>query len=207
MKVEGEHTFNGTREQIWNMFRDTGVMSAALPGTKSMELVGENKYHAVMNVRVGPVAGEFSGDLVISNEIFPESYRMTVDGRGKPGFMKGVGDIHLIDQGDNTTLMKYTGDVQIGGTLAGVGQRLIDTVSKSLISQAFETLDGVLAERTAAASEGREALYQEASQSDYAVAVAKDFLGGILTTPWVKWALGILILLAIISLILLSVLT
>ena len=206
MKVEGEHTFNGTREDVWNMFRDTEVMSAALPGTKSMELVGENTYQAVMNVRVGPVAGEFSGDLVISNEKYPDSYTMSVEGKGKPGFMKGVGDINLIDQGDNTTLMQYTGDVQIGGTLAGVGQRLIDTVSKSLISQAFETLDSVLAERTTAASEGREAVYQEASQSDYATAVAKDFLGGILATPWVKWLLGFL-LVVIIVLIVLFVLT
>ena len=206
MKVEGEHTFNGTREDVWNMFRDTEVMSAALPGTKSMELVGENTYQAVMNVRVGPVAGEFSGDLVISNEKYPDSYTMSVEGKGKPGFMKGVGDINLIDQGDNTTLMKYTGDVQIGGTLAGVGQRLIDTVSKSLINQAFETLDNVLAEKTAAASEGREAVYQEASQSDYAAAVAKDFLGGILAIPWVKWLLGFL-LVVIIALIVLFVLT
>jgi carbon monoxide dehydrogenase subunit G len=182
------------------MFRDTEVMSAALPGTKSMELVGENTYQAVMNVRVGPVAGEFSGDLVISNEKYPESYSMTVEGRGKPGFMKGMGDIKLIDQGKNNTIMEYTGEVQIGGRLAGVGQRLIDTVSKSLINQAFETLDAVLAEKTTAASEGREAVYQEASQSDYAAAVAKDFMGGILSAPWAKLVLGIIVL-AIIGLI------
>jgi carbon monoxide dehydrogenase subunit G len=206
MKVAGEHTFKGSREQVWEMFRDTEVMSAALPGTKNMELVGENTYQAVMNVRVGPVAGEFSGDLVISNENYPESYSMTVEGRGKPGFMKGMGDIKLIDQGENITLMEYSGDVQIGGTLAGVGQRLIDTVSKSLINQAFETLDNVLAEKTAAASEGREAVYEEASQSDYATAVAKDFVGGIFSAPWAKWVLGIL-LLAIIGLVLLLSLT
>jgi carbon monoxide dehydrogenase subunit G len=197
MKVEGEHIFKGTREQVWDMFRDIEVMSAALPGTKSMELVGENQYQAVMNVRVGPVAGEFSGDLVISNEKFPESYRMSVEGKGKPGFMKGVGDINLFDQGDGTTLMKYTGDVQIGGTLAGVGQRLIDTVSKSLINQAFETLDGVLLERSAAAVEGREAVYQETSQSDYAAAVAKDVVGNVLSASWVKWLLGLLLVVII----------
>ena len=193
MKVEGEHTFNGTRQQVWELFRDTEVMSAALPGTEKMELVAENQYEAVMNVRVGPVAGVFSGDLVISNESFPESYTMTVEGKGKPGFMKGMGDVILIEQDEKTTIMKYTGEVQIGGKLAGVGQRLIDTVSKSIISQAFETLDSVLAERTAAAEEGREAVYQEASESDYASAVAKDFLGGILSAPWVKWLLVILI--------------
>jgi len=202
MNVEGEHTFKSTRQQVWELFRDTEVMSAALPGTEQMELVAENQYQAVMNVRVGPVAGVFSGDLVITNESFPESYTMTVEGKGKPGFMKGMGDIILIEEDEKTTIMKYTGEVQIGGKLAGVGQRLIDTVSKSIINQAFETLDSVLAERTAAAEEGREAVYQEASESDYASAVAKDFVGGILSAPWAKWLLVILIA-AIIGLILL----
>jgi carbon monoxide dehydrogenase subunit G len=186
MKVEGEHIFKGTQKQVWDLFRDTDVMAAALPGTKKMEVVGENVYEAIMNVRVGPVVGEFSGNLVISNENFPETYTMTVDGRGKPGFLKGAGDIILSDQGDGSTLMKYTGDVQIGGKLAGVGQRLIDTVSKSIINQAFDTLDQILVERKAAEAEGREAEYQGASEKDYAATVAKDLVGGVLSAPWVK---------------------
>jgi len=204
MKVEGEHTFKSNPQQVWDLFRDTGVMAAALPGTQRMELVADNEYEAEMNVRVGPVAGIFSGKLVISNEKFPESYTMTVDGRGKPGFLKGTGDIILIDQMEGETLMKYTGEVQIGGKLAGVGQRLIDTVSKSIINQAFETLDGVLAERTTAAAEGREAVYQEASEGDYAAAVAKDVVGGIFSTSRAKWVLGIVILVVIGLIVLLS---
>ncbi len=197
MKVEGEHIFNGTPQQVWDLFRDTEVMAAALPGTRKMEYLGDNKYEAVMNVRVGPVTGEFSGLLVISNENHPHSYTMTVDGRGKPGFLKGTGDIILVDQGDDGTAMQYTGEVQVGGKLAAVGQRLIDTVSKSIISQAFETLDRVLKERVAAEAEGREAEYQEASESDYAAAVAKDMVGGFFSAPWVKWLLGILIIVVI----------
>lgn len=199
MKVEGEHLFNGTSQQVWDLFRDTEVMAAALPGTKKMELVGDNTYEAVMNVRVGPVAGEFSGQLVISNEDHPNSYTMTVEGRGKPGFMKGAGDIILTDQDGNQTLMGYTGDVQIGGKLAAVGQRLIDTVAKSIINQAFETLDGVLAEWVSAAEEGRGATFEKASESDYAAAVARDML----SAPWVKWAIGFGILLVIVLILLL----
>ncbi len=197
MKVTGEHIFKGTPKQVWDLFRDTDVMAAALPGTKNMEAVGENEYEAVMNVRVGPVAGEFSGTLVLSNEDYPKSYTLTVEGRGKPGFLKGTGDIKLINQGENSTLMEYEGEVQIGGKLAGVGQRLIDTVSKSIISQAFDTLDEVLAERTAAEEEGREAEYRGVSEKDYAAAVAKDIVGGFLSAPWVKWLLGVLIVLII----------
>lgn len=197
MKVEGEHLFKGPPQQVWDLFRDTDVMAAALPGTEKMESVGDNKYDAIMNVRVGPVMGEFSGNLVISNEKFPESYTMTVDGHGKPGFLKGSGDITLLDQGESGTLMKYVGEVQIGGKLAGVGQRLMDTVSKSIISQAFETLDRVLAERSAAEVEDREVEYLGASEKDYAAAIAKDMLGGILSAPWAKWLLGILIIVVI----------
>ncbi len=190
MKVEGEHIFKGTQKQVWDLFRDTDVMAAALPGTEKMEAVGENLYEVIMNVRVGPVAGEFSGNLVITNENFPESYTMTVDGRGKPGFLKGVGDVILSDQGDGSTLMKYTGEVQIGGKLAGVGQRLIDTVSKSIINQAFDTLDRVLVEITAAEAEGREAEYEGASEKDYAATVAKNLVDSALSAPWVKKILG-----------------
>jgi len=197
MKVAGEHLFKGAPQQVWDLFRDTEVMAAALPGTQKMEYLGDNKYEAVMNVRVGPVTGEFSGDLVISNENHPHSYTMTVEGRGKPGFLKGSGDVILLDQADAGTIMHYTGEVQIGGKLAAVGQRLIDTVSKSIISQAFETLDQVLAERVAAVTEGRQAEYQETSQADYAAAVARDMVGGFLSAAWVKWALGILVLVVI----------
>ncbi|TFG50428.1 MAG: hypothetical protein E4H33_00080 [Anaerolineales bacterium] len=197
MKVEGEHLFNGTQQQVWDLFRDTEVMAAALPGTRKMELVGVNSYEAVMNVRVGPVAGEFSGQLVISNEDHPHSYTMSVDGRGKPGFLKGVGDVKLLKQGDQQTVMAYTGEVQIGGRLAAVGQRLIDTVSKSIISQAFETLDRDLAEKVNAEAEGRSVTYQQASEGDYAGAVAKDMVRGFFSAPWLKWIVGIIILVII----------
>ena len=75
---------------------------------------------------------------------------MTVDGKGAPGFLKGSGDVVLGDPGDGTTPMSYTGEVQIGGTLAGVGQRMLDSVSKSMIRAAFESLDKVLVARLAA---------------------------------------------------------
>ncbi len=85
-----------------------------------------------MNVRIGPVSGIFSGSWV-SNEVPPESCTLTADGRGGPGFERDVGNVQFADQGDGTTLMKYDGEVQIGGTIASVGQRMIDSVAKSMI--------------------------------------------------------------------------
>ena len=88
--------------------------------------------------------------------------------------------------------MGYTGEVQIGGRLAAVGQRLIDTVAKSIISQAFETLDNVLAERVAAAEEDREVSYERPLK-----VIMRPQSPGIFGSPWVKWAVGIGILVVI----------
>jgi carbon monoxide dehydrogenase subunit G len=153
MKMEGEYTFNGPREDVWEIIRDPDVLATALPGTQSLELVGENEYEGEMKVRIGPVAGTFGGKLTVSNEIPPESYTLTVEGRGKVGFLKGIGDIEFVDLGDSTTLMKYGGEVQIGGRVASVGQRLFDMVSKNMIKQGLDKLDEALQAHHTAESE------------------------------------------------------
>ncbi len=196
MKLEGEYVFNGPREEVWELVRDPDVLSSALPGTQSLNRVSDNEYEGEMNVRIGPVAGVFSGRIVVSDEVPPESYTLTVAGKGAPGFVKGTGHVQLIDQGDGTTLMKYEGDVQIGGKLASVGQRMLDTVSKSMTRQGLETLNKALQARKTAQAEGREVEYTPPSETEFAVAVAKDLAGEIFSpeyrTVWVVVAVAIL---------------
>jgi carbon monoxide dehydrogenase subunit G len=129
--------------------RDPNVLASCIPGAQSMEQVSENEYEGRMNVRVGPVAGVFSGRLLVSNEVRPESFTLTVEGRGAPGFVKGSGNVLLSQVGDDTTLMKYDGELQVGGKLAGVGQRLLDSVGKSIIRQGLESMDQQLQARLA----------------------------------------------------------
>jgi carbon monoxide dehydrogenase subunit G len=196
MKLEGEYVFNGPREAVWELVRDPEVLSTALPGTQSLNRVSDNEYEGVMNVRIGPVAGVFSGRIVVSDEVPPESYTLMVDGKGAPGFAKGTGHVQLIDQGDGTTLMKYEGEVQIGGKLASVGQRMLDTVSKSMTRQGLEALNKALQARKTAEAEGREVEYTPPSETEFAVAVAKDLAGEIFSpeyrTVWVVVAVAIL---------------
>ena len=154
MKLEGEYIFNGPREEVWELLRDPEVLVTALPGAQSLERVGENEYEGNMHVRVGPVSGVFSGRIVISEEVVPESYTMSVEGKGGLAFAKATGDVQLIDQGDDTTLMKYAGEFHVGGRLVSVGQRLLDSVSKKMLRQGLDTLNGVLKERVAAQAEG-----------------------------------------------------
>ncbi len=182
MKIEGEYQFDGPQEDVWELVRDPEVLATALPGTQSLDQVGDNEYKGVMNVRIGPVGGEFSGTVLISNEQPPESLTMTVEGKGKPGFVKGSGDVNLIDQGDDTTLMKYEGKLQIGGRLASVGQRLLDTTSKSIIRQGLDALNNALSARMAAKSTGEEVEYSAPSESQFAASVAKDMAGEMFTS-------------------------
>jgi len=174
MKLVGEYVFDGPREQVWELIRDPQVLASALPGTQSMNQVSETEYEGKMNLRVGPVAGVFSGKVVVSDETPPESCTLSVEGKGAPGFGKGTGRVQLIDQGDGTTLLKYDGDMEVGGKLAGVGQRMIETVSKSMTRQGLESLNKALQARMAGESEEKAVEYTPPSETEFAAAVAKD---------------------------------
>lgn len=202
MKIEGEYLFNGPREDVWAIVRDPEVLATALPGTKSLVLVGENEYEGEMNVRIGPVAGLFSGRLLVSNEIPPESCTLRVDGRGSPGFINGTGNVMLYEQGAENTLMKYDGDVQIGGKLASVGQRLLDTASKSMIHQGLETLNMALQARVTAKAEAKAVEYTPPTESEFMTAVAKDMAGQMFTPARVAGiVIIVLVIIAIIAVI------
>ena len=150
MKIEGQYTFDGPREVLWELVRDPNVLATCLPGTQSMRQVGEHEYEGEIGIRVGPISGAFAGKLFVSNEVPPASCTLTVEGTGKVGFLKGVGNIDMSEQGQGKTLMKYTGEVQIGGKVASVGQRLFDSVSRGMIEQALGKLNETLKARSAA---------------------------------------------------------
>lgn len=188
MKIEGDHVFKGPRQQVWEMFMDPNALAGALPGTQSLNKISDTEYEGAVNLRVGPVSGSFAGKLTLSDLKAPESCTLTGEGKGAPGFAKGVGRMHFTDQGDNTTLMKYDGEFQIGGTLASVGQRMLDSVSKSMIRQGFESLDKTLEARLAG-HEGNQVEIKAPTETDFAKGVVKDMGKDILKIPEVRMVL------------------
>jgi len=179
MQLEGEHVFKGPREEVYAMFRDPEVLATAVPGAQSLTKIDDQHFEGAMNIRIGPVSGSFSGKVEVANEVYPEKFTLIVEGRGAPGFAKGSGNVELIDQGDGTTLLKYSGDVQIGGTLASVGQRMIDSVAKSIIKTAFETLDKALEARLAAKAGSAPVEFKAPTEAEFAAAVTKDMASGL----------------------------
>ncbi len=185
MKLEGEYLFNGPREAVWTIVRDPDVLATCLPGTQKLTRVNDNEYEGVINVRIGPVSGVFSGKLVISDEVPPESCTLSVEGRGAPGFAKGVGNVHLLERAGPQTLLSYDGELQIGGKLASVGQRLLDSVSKSMIRQGLESLEKALEARMGA-EEGKEVEFKAPTEADMAKEVVKDVAGGVTSIAEVR---------------------
>lgn len=154
MRLAGDYVFDGPREDVWDLMRDPEVLATALPGTQSLTRVSENEYTGAMHVRVGPVSGVFSGRVAISDEVPPESYTLTVEGKGGPAFVKATGSVRLTEQGSEKTLLEYEGEFQVGGRLVSVGQRLLDSVSRGMIRQGLDKLNEALRQRLAARGEG-----------------------------------------------------
>jgi carbon monoxide dehydrogenase subunit G len=140
MQIHGTHTFNAPKQVVWDALMDPTILATALPGGEALEKTGENEYKAAMKVRVGPVQGKFDGAIELTDISVLESYRMKVNGQGAPGFVNGEGNVRLEAAGGET-IMHYDGDVQVGGKIAGVGQRLIDSTAKSMIRQGLVALD------------------------------------------------------------------
>jgi hypothetical protein len=149
MKIEGQYTFDGPRPILWELVRDPQVLATCLPGSPSVRKTGEHEYEGEIGIRVGPISGAFAGQLSVTNEVPPASCTLTVEGKGKVGFVKGVGNIDMAEMGPGKTLMNYTGEVQIGGKVASVGQRLFDSVSRGMIDQALGKLNETLRARSA----------------------------------------------------------
>jgi carbon monoxide dehydrogenase subunit G len=149
MRLEGTHLFAAPRAAVWEALMDPAVISGALPGGEAMERVGDNDYKATMNVKIGPVQGRFEGNIALLDIVAGERYTMKVDGQGAPGFVQGEGLLTLTDDETGGTLLSYAGDVQVGGKVASVGQRLVESTAKSVIRQGLIALDGLIQARMA----------------------------------------------------------
>lgn len=200
MKLEGTYTFEAPREVVWEALLDPNVLARVMPGCEKLEQVGENQYKGALKIRVGPVQGAFEGLVNLTDINTPESYRMQVDGKGAPGFMKGVGEVRLEDQGAST-LMHYSGEAQVGGRIASVGQRLLDSSAKALTRQSLEGLHEQIKARLQANAthHAEEALLGELSpvspavapsstaaapsQTEFALGVAKHLVDDLVPTP------------------------
>jgi hypothetical protein len=140
MKLDGTYQLHASRARVYALLTNPEVLKRCIPGCERLEETGPNTYSTTMKAGVGSIKGIFNGAVRLEELRPPEHFRMIVDGKGTPGFAKGKGDLALEDQGD-TTLVRYSGDLQLGGTIASVGQRMIQASAKMMATQFFTALE------------------------------------------------------------------
>ena len=143
MKLEGEYEIPAPRAKVWDAFLDPTVLQKAIPGCEKLEALGNDEYKATLKIGIGGVKGTFEGKVRLSDKKPNDSYKMAAEGSGGPGFIRSDTLITLADSGSGTKVT-YVADVQVGGLIASVGQRMLGGVSKMMADKFFTTMGELL---------------------------------------------------------------
>ena len=139
MEIAGSYTFDVPPDKVWALLMDPAVISSCIPGCDTFEPTGENSYRARLSVAMAAITGTYDGVVTLSDLVPHTSYRLTAEGQGRPGFVKGNATITLRVDGA-TTIVDVAGTVQTGGVIARLGQRLIGGVSKMMLDRFFGSM-------------------------------------------------------------------
>lgn len=138
MKMSGEEVIAAARETVWKALNDPDILKQCIPGCESITRHSDNQLEARVIAKVGPVKAGFTGIVNLTDLNPPSSYRISGEGKGGlAGFASGGADVRLEDA-DGGTKLSYDVDAQVGGKLAMLGSRLIDSTARSMATQFFE---------------------------------------------------------------------
>ncbi len=137
MKLEGTYRIAAPRALVWQHLMNPEALSHAIPGCEKIGPNPDGSYHAELKVGIASVRGTYHGRIEILDPVPPVQYRMKVEGQGTGGFVKGEGTLALAEEGTDTVI-SYTGEAQVGGVVASVGQRLVLAAARQIVNQFFQ---------------------------------------------------------------------
>ena len=143
MDISGSYTFNAAPERVWALLMDPAVLSSCIPGCDRFEPDGENRYKITLTVGLAAITGTYDGTVELTDMIPQTSYGLVVEGQGRPGFVKGTTAVVLRAAGA-TTAVAVSANVQTGGAIARLGQRLVGGVAKMMMDRFFACLQSKL---------------------------------------------------------------
>jgi carbon monoxide dehydrogenase subunit G len=150
MTLSGTFTFRGPRALVWELLQDPEVLVTVMPGAQRLSRVGDGRYQGVMKVGLGPVtAAEFALEVTLGDLAPPERFTMVIDSKGTLGFARGTANVALDEEGADRTSMRYTSELQIGGRIASVGQRVVESAAKAMTARGLQALQQAIDERMA----------------------------------------------------------
>jgi hypothetical protein len=140
MKLEGRYFFDASPDRVWQTITDPKVIAQCIPGLEKLVPTGEDAYEAIVKTGVGAMKGTFTSKVLLADKTPPKQYKLLVEGKSSIGFGKGEGLITLEAQPDGKTLVMCSGEAQVGGTIAVVGQRVIGAAAQMMLDQFFEAM-------------------------------------------------------------------
>jgi carbon monoxide dehydrogenase subunit G len=139
MQMNESQLVPASQDKVWAGLNDPAVLAKCIPGCQKLEMTAPNEMTATVVVKVGPVKASFSGKVTLSDIDAPNGYRISGEGSGGvAGFAKGGATVKLTAEGPDSTRLAYAVDAQIGGKLAQLGSRLVDSTAKKLAGEFFE---------------------------------------------------------------------
>lgn len=155
LDIGGEETFAASIEALWAALNDPAVLKNCIPGCKDMIAAGDDRFRLILALKVASVGGSFEGEISLSEKAEPSQCRVSVSGAGTLGHGSGSATFSLSPGADGATLMRYAGEGEIGGLVAGVGQRILKGISRHLIGQFFAAFRREVAAAAARGGAGR----------------------------------------------------
>ena len=150
MTLSGTFTFRGPRAVVFDLLQDPAVLVKVMPGAERLERVAANRYEGVMKVGLGPLtAAAFALHVTLGDLSPPERFTMAIDSKGTLGFAHGTATVALDAPGANETTMHYTSELQIGGRIASVGQRVVESAARAMTARGLQALQQAIDDRLA----------------------------------------------------------
>jgi carbon monoxide dehydrogenase subunit G len=142
LTIEGEERIEAPIQKVWEALNDPAVLKECIPGCQSLEKTSDKDLAATVVLKIGPIKATFNGAVTLSNLKPLKGYTITGEGKGGvAGFAKGGADVTLAEDGPGATILKYTAKADVGGKIAQLGSRLIESTSKKLAGQFFSTFN------------------------------------------------------------------
>jgi len=199
MDITGEYRIPAPREKVWEALNDPEVLTKCIPGCQELNKESDTELTATVKTKVGPVSATFKGKVTLSDINPPESYTITGEGTGgAAGFAKGGAEVSLEEDG-GVTILRYTAKAQVGGKLAQIGSRLIDSTSKKMAGQFFDKFAEEVGGDGEAEAPAAEATPEAPAPAEPAApAPAPASSGGISPAVWIGGLVAVVVILLIV---------
>ncbi len=144
MKLTGTYDLPAPRERVFQAITDPAVLQSIIDGCEKMVKTGEDSYDAHLKIGLAGIKGTYVGKIQLRDIQAPQSYTLSIEGKGGPGFIKGLAKVRLEENGSNTRLI-CDADAQVGGMIAAIGSRLIEAAAKKMMADFFQKFAAVVA--------------------------------------------------------------